>query len=158
MVKQGNHMKEGDVILRSVDPDGKDCSDLYPWKVAKLIYTQPLGIDDLKLGEDYSVWVHQDQKVRPFKLVGMDLDAKSYKFRPHAKEMSNLNVNATNLPSVYPLGTDTKAHVSAQYIRFQCQEKRRTGEFFQQTVPMASIQDAKFTLDLGNTHVVEAIG
>jgi hypothetical protein len=37
-------------------------------------------------------------------------------------------------------------------------EKRRTGEFLFQTVPMASIQDAKFTLDLGNTHVVEAIG
>jgi hypothetical protein len=76
MVKQGHHLKDGDVVLRSVDPDGKDSSGLYSWKVAKLLYTPPLGIDDLKLGEEYAVWVHQDQKVRPFKLVGMDLDAK----------------------------------------------------------------------------------
>jgi hypothetical protein len=76
MIKQGKTLKDGDVVLRPVDPDGRDCSDLYSWKVAKLLYTPPLGIDDLKVGQEYGVWVHQYQKVIQFKLIGVDLDAK----------------------------------------------------------------------------------
>jgi hypothetical protein len=83
---------------------------------------------------------------------------KLYTFRSHSKDKSKLCVNAKNLPSIYPPGTTTKAHAGVCEIAFEGLGNRQEGELPKQTVPFDPIENVNFTLDLGNTHVVEAIG
>jgi hypothetical protein len=158
MIKQGKNLKDGDVILRPVDSHGKDSSHFHSWKVSEVRYTKVLGVEDLKVGEEYGVWIHQEQKMLPYTLVAVDLDAELYTFRSHSKDKSKLCVNAKNLPSIYPPGTTTKAHAGVREVVFEGLGNRQEGELPKQTVPFDPIENVNFTLDLGNTHVVEAIG
>lgn len=76
LTKFGENLKVDDIILRRVNEDGHPCGEYHSWKVAELVYTRSLGIDDLKVGEDYAVFIRLEQAVLPFKLVGVDLDQK----------------------------------------------------------------------------------
>jgi hypothetical protein len=74
LTKFGENLKADDVIYRRVNEDGNTCDDYHSWRVAELVYTRSLGIDDLKVGEEYGVYIRLEQAVLPFKLVGVDLD------------------------------------------------------------------------------------
>jgi hypothetical protein len=76
LTKFGENLKVDDIILRRVNEDGCPCGEYHSWKVAELVYTRSLGIDDLRVGEEYGVYIRLEQAVLPFKLVGVDLDQK----------------------------------------------------------------------------------
>jgi hypothetical protein len=74
LTKFGENLKADDIIYRRVNEDGNPCDEYHSWRVAELVYTRSLGIDDLKVGEEYGVYIRLEQAVLPFKLVGVDLD------------------------------------------------------------------------------------
>ena len=49
VVKLGKHLKEGDLITRKVDADGKVSHGSHAWRVVELRYTESLSADDLVL-------------------------------------------------------------------------------------------------------------
>jgi hypothetical protein len=156
LTKAGEHLKIGDEILRRVDPDGKLSTEYYRWKVAHLDYIQPLGLDDLRVGEEYVVYVKRENAVLPFKLAEVDLNTRTYHFKATKKKVADLQAAAHNLPSVYPIGTSRHADVST--VIFECATKNEKGLFHQEKLQMNYIREEMFTLDIGHTHVVECIG
>jgi hypothetical protein len=154
--KTGEYLKIGDEILRRVDPDGKLSKQYYRWIVQHLDYIQPLGLDDLRVGEEYVVYVKQENTVLPFKLEKVDLSTRAYHFKSLRKKGSELVVPAHNLPSVYP--KDTKRHADVNTVVFECVTKGANDEHLRQQFNMNDIRDELFTLDIGHTHVVECVG
>jgi len=59
---------------------------------------------------------------------------------------------------VYPSGTDSEAHANIHSIVLECLTKGRHGGYVRDELPMNMVKNVKFTLDLRDTHVVEAIG
>lgn len=185
LIKYGENLKVGDVVKRKVDPAGRACREVHNWRVAELTYTKPLGIDELRVGVDYGVYMSVDQVVRPFRLVGVDLDSKVrlipifttkpttnppnrvyrvcskiYTFRSLYEGGQNLKVHSRSLPSVYPAGTDKQAHANVHDVVFEygVRQQAVVGDQRRVRLPMAMIKNEKFTLDVGRTHVIEAIG
>jgi hypothetical protein len=69
---------------------------------------------------------------------------------------SELKVKAAALPSVYPKGTMRHAEVSQLIV--ESVKKASKGGYVRESLPMKAIKNMKFTMDVGHTHVVEAIG
>jgi len=76
LTKLGQNLKVDDLILRRVDETGMPCEEYHTWRVAELVYIKSLGIDDIRVGNEYGVWVRQEEQVLPFKLVRVDLDSR----------------------------------------------------------------------------------
>ena len=72
--------------------------------------------------------------------------------------VDNLCVSAHNLPSLYPAGTDMRAHADIQAVVVESVEINTAGAFKRDRLLMKAIAGDKFTLDVGHTHVFEAIG
>lgn len=83
---------------------------------------------------------------------------QTYGFRSLDPEFDNIEANENNLPSVYPAGTQTSAHASVDFLVLESVKKSREGKCRRQVVSMDAISNEKFTLDIGHTHVIEAIG
>lgn len=158
LTKLGENLKVGDVILRKLDCDGHPCSANRPWRVVELVYAKLLGVDDLKVGEEYGVYYRPEQAVFPFKLVEVDLDSKTYHFQSPLAGVEDLLVSVHDLPSVYPAGTGMKAHADVYKVLVENLELNRKGSYSRAELLMDGIKKQKFTLDVGNTHVIEAIG
>lgn len=157
LTKLGENLKVGDVVLRKFDSEGRSCSDDRPWKVVELVYTELLGVEDLKVGESYGVYYRPVQVVMPFKLAAVDLVSKAYHFQSIAGA-EDLRVSVNNLPSVYPLGTGINAHADVKMIVVECMAKKSAGGYYRMELPVDEIKKEKFTVDVGSCHVVEAIG
>ncbi|CAB9528137.1 expressed unknown protein [Seminavis robusta] len=155
LTKLGKHLKVNDIILRNVDENGVPCRREVRWKVVHLIYSQPLGLDDLRIDKEYGVYVRQENTVLPFKLVHVCLESKMYKFES-LMDGKRLEVDPRNLPSIYP--KDTEMHADVYAIALECSVIGKEGFKARQELLMKTISDRKFTLDVGNTHVIEAIG
>ena len=56
-------------------------------------------------------------------------------------------------PSVYPAGTRAEAHAGVSSVSFLHVLSKSLLD-----IPIEEISSVKFTLDVGSTHVVEAIG
>ncbi|KAL3916452.1 MAG: hypothetical protein SGILL_005172 [Bacillariaceae sp.] len=156
LTKAGDQLKIGDEILRRVDPEGHPSKEYYRWKVQHLDYIQPLGLDDLRVGEEYVVYVQQENAVLPFKLAEVDLNTRLYNFKALKKKVANLQSPANNLPSVYPKGT--KRHADVSTVIFECTAPNEAGKNHRDQFHMNDIREDRFTLDIGHTHVVECIG
>lgn len=156
LTKQGDALKTDDMILRRVDPDGNPSKDYYSWRIANLIYQQPLGLDDLKVGREYGVYVRVENAVFPFKLTGVELQTRTYTFKPLKEDMEELKATAHNLPSVYPKGTTR--HAGVEKIVVESIQKGSSGGRIQEELPMRRVRKEKFALDIGNTHIIECIG
>jgi len=156
LIKLGEALKIDDRILRRFDPNGNPSKEYWSWKVANLIYTQPLGLDDLKIGVEYGVYIRMENAVLPFKLTGVDLISRTYSFKALRKGVADLKATAHNLPSVYPRGTARHADVST--VILECVQKGPSGGYARDELPMKSIRKEKFSLDIGHTHVIECIG
>jgi hypothetical protein len=156
LVKLGQHLKVNDVILRAVDENGAPSTTKHSWKVVRLIYSQSLGLDNLRIDQEYGVYFRQENAVLPFKLVQVCLESKIYHFESLTDGIKNLEVDSRNLPSIYRQDTETHADVYA--IAVECIMTGRDGYQVQQELLMKSISDEKFTLDVGNCHIIEAIG
>lgn len=158
LTKHGENLKVGDVMLRQLNSDGELCTSGRLWKVVELVYTKVLGVDDLKVGEDYGVYYRPERIVLPFKLIQVDLQTKVYHFEPLFAGVNNLSVSIQDLPSVYPAGTSMNAHADVHEVIIESLEKNRQGRFSRESLLMDTIKKQKFTLHIGNTHVIEAIG
>lgn len=156
LTKQGEQLKIGDNILRRVDPNGKPSKEFYRWKVQDLKYVQALGLDDLRIGEEYGVYVRLENSVLPFTLASVDLQTRTYNFKALKKKVEDLKATAHNLPSVYPKGTERHADVKTVVV--ESLTKSDAGGFRCEQFSMDSVREEKFTLDIGHTHVVECIG
>jgi hypothetical protein len=156
LAKAGEQLKIGDEILRRVDPDGNPSKEYYRWRVKHLEYIQPLGLDDLRVGEEYVVYVQKENAVLPFKLEEVNLNTRMYIFKALKKKVADLQSPAHNLPSVYPKGTRRHADVSS--IIFECTATNKDGKNHLDLFHMNDIREERFTLDVGHTHVVECIG
>jgi len=81
-----------------------------------------------------------------------------YHFYPIDESLEVLSVGARNLPCVYAASTKENAHARVKYIVLQLKNgaKGQQGKVIR--LPWDEVSDSKFVLDLGQTHVVEAIG
>ena len=156
LTKLGQHLKVNDIILRDIDENGAPSRKQCSWKVVRLIYSQPLGLDSLRIEQEYGVYLRQENAVLPFKLVHVCLSSKTYHFQSLSDGVGNLEVDSRNLPSIYRRDTETHADVYA--VAVECTFFGKDGCRLQQELLMKSISDEKFTLDVGNCHVIEAIG
>lgn len=156
LTKYGEHLKLDEVILRSKDENGNECFDSVRWKVAELMYKESLSIDNIKVGKEYGIYVRVENAVLPYKLVELDQDTQTYTFQSLDNGRPDLVANVADLPSVYPKGTMKHAEVTE--VVLQCEKIGRNGVYLRESFPMEEIQKQRFTMDVGQTHVVEAIG
>lgn len=156
LTKFGEHLKLNERLLRSIDEHGNECFDSVPWRVAELTYKKSLGVDDIKVGKEYGIYVRLENAVLPYYLLDLDDETQTYTFCSRDRSRPDLVANVADLPSVYPKGTTKHAEVTE--VVLQCEKIGRSGEYLRETFPMDEIRKKKFTLDVGQTHVVEAIG
>lgn len=156
LTKLGEHLKVGDKILRRVDPEGKPSKDYFRWIVKELHYAEALGLDDLRVNEEYGVYIRQENAVLPFKLASVDLKTRIYHFKSLKKKIDDLHAAAHNLPSVYPKGT--KRHADIDTLIVESIVPNSAKENLIEEFAMDSLRHEKFTMDVGHTHVVECIG
>jgi hypothetical protein len=156
LVKLGQHLKVNEIILRAVDENGARSTTKHSWKVVRLIFTQSLGLDNLRINQEYGVYSRQQNAVLPFKLVNVCLESKMYHFESLTDGIKNLEVDSQNLPSIYRRDGGTHADVYA--IAVECTRIGRDGHQVQHELLMKNISDEKFTLDVGSCHIIEAIG
>jgi hypothetical protein len=83
---------------------------------------------------------------------------QTYTFRSLSEGIDNLKVNAQSLPSVYPSGTSSNAHADVHKVVLESVMESTRGGVVREVLLMTAIKKEKFTLDVGHTHVVEAIG
>ena len=156
LTKEGAYLKKGDLILRRVDQNGETSAEFFSWRIVDLVYIRALGLDDLRVGTEYGVYIRLKEAVLPFKLSKVDLETRTYHFKALDSSAEDLEAPAHNLPSIYPKGTLRHADVST--VVLQCAVKNENDEFLRERLSMDDIRDEKFTMDIGHTHIVECIG
>lgn len=156
LVKLGRHLKANDVFLRMRDQNNVVSNRYQSWRVVHLIYSQPLGLDDLQIQQEYGVYVRQENAVLPFKLQSVCLASKTYSFTSLTDGVADLEVNVRNLPSIYV--KDTESHADVHAVAIECTRSGKDGFAVRHELLMKDIQDENFILDMGNSHVIEAIG
>ena len=156
LTKFGGALKIGDLILRRIDQNGNPSKKHYSWRVVEQMFTQALGLDDLRVGMEYGVYIQKKNAVLPFKLTGVDLESRTYTFKSLKEGIDDVKATAHSLPSVYPKGT--KRHAQVNKIVVECVRKSKSGGYIRDTLPMVVIEKKKFTLDIGHNHVLECIG
>jgi hypothetical protein len=156
LAKYGEHLKLDDGVLRNKDENGNESFDSIPWKVVNLKYKKSLSIDEIKVGEEYGIYVRLENAVLPFMLAKVDEETQSYIFKSLDDNKPDLVTHIADLPSVYSKGTTKHAEVTE--VVLQCKKPGRSGGYLRETFLMEDIQNIRFTMDVGQTHVVEAIG
>lgn len=153
VLKEGVALKPGDLILRD---DGQENS--VTWRVTDVIYSQSIPTADLKLGDEYNVWVPAVRALKPFRLTRIDLEGEM-KFKSLEEGIEDIISERDSPPSCYPKGTPSSAHGTVTHIKMQCTKVGEDGTVPEvETVDIESIKKKKFALDVGYTHVFEAIG
>lgn len=159
LVKKGENLKVGDVILRAVDKEGYVSeAENDKWKVVELVYTELLDVNDLRVGREYCVYSKAEQAVLPFVLSEVDLETKVYHFKSMVQGVQDIKANMHDLPSVYPAGTDSRAHADVHKIVLKHVEKNNRGKYSRAELLMETVKHREYKLHVGDTHVVEAIG
>lgn len=155
LTKSGEHLKLGDKILRRVDPNGNPSKEFHRWKISDILYAEALGIEDLRVGEEYGVHVKQENAIFQFTLIGVDLQTRTYNFKSQKKKIDNLAATTHNLPPIYPKGT---SHADANMVVITCSAKGDTESFYCEHFPVDELKGQQFVVDIGYAHVVECIG
>jgi hypothetical protein len=155
LTKSGEHLKLGDKILRRVDPNGNPSKEFHRWKISDILYAEALGIEDLRVGEEYGVHVKQENAIFQFTLIGVDLQTRTYNFKSQKKKIDSLAATTHNLPPIYPKGT---SHADANMVVITCSAKGDTESFYCEHFPVDELKGQQFVVDIGYAHVVECIG
>jgi hypothetical protein len=156
LVKKGENLRVGDVILRAVDKEGYVSeAENNKWRVVELIYSELLDVDELQVGRVYSVYSKAEQAVLPFSLTEVDLETKGFHFKSMVEGGQDIDANVRDLPSVYPAGTDSRVihKIVLEHVEKNSRERYSRAELLIETV-----KDREFKLYVGETHVVEAVG
>ena len=164
-----------------LDERGQSSREYYRWRVSEHLFQEAVSINELKVGNEYGVLVREKQEVRSFVLVSVDLVTKvtvvscfllvlkphtsfspltlqTYSFRSLRPDIGNIEANEKHLPSIYPARTRTSAYGSVDRVVLESVKQDRHGESYRKELFMKNIAGKKFTLDIGETHVLEAIG
>lgn len=155
LTKSGEHLKLGDKILRRVDPNGNPSKEFHRWKISDILYAEALGIEDLRVGEEYGIHVKQENAIFQFTLIGVDLQTRTYNFKSQKKKIDSLAATTHNLPPIYPKGT---SHADANMVVITCSAKGDTESFYCEHFPVDELKGQQFVVDIGYAHVVECIG
>jgi hypothetical protein len=158
LTKYGENLKVDDIILRKLDPSSLPVHEEYPWKVVDLVYSKVLDVNDLKVGVEYGVYYRLDQAVLPFRLKSVNLDTKMYHFVSASTGVEDIFAHINDLPSIYPAGVGMNAHADVHKFVLECMTANHKGQHHRVDLHMSCIKGEKLTLDIGNTHVIEAIG
>jgi hypothetical protein len=155
LAKLGVHLKINDAILRRVNEEGRRSNEYHSWKVVEIERADSLGREELKLGEAYGIYVRSENAVMPHMLTGIDLQTQTYTFVSLQEGRPDIKANASSMPYVYPKGTSKHAEVHRLVV-----ESIKKGEsgYAREIMFMKDIKNMSFTLDVGHTHVVEAVG
>jgi len=156
LTKLGEYLEVGDKILRHVDPNGNPSKEFHRWKITDILKAEALGIDDLRVGEEYGIYVREENAVLPFKLTEVDLQTRIYNFKSQKKKIEDVAATAHNLPSVYRKGNNY--HADTDMVVITCVAKGDTGNFHCVRYPVDELRGQNFVIDIGHTHVVECIG
>jgi hypothetical protein len=151
----GQHLKVEDQIIRRIDGNGQRSEKNHSWKVVELIPVLPLGLEDLKVGQEYGVFVYSKNSVLPLKLEKVDLQSREYTFTSLTEATTELKAAAHNLPAVYPVGTTR--HKDVDKIVIECSEEGISGTRRREEIPMKRVRKYRFDIDVGPTHVVECV-
>ncbi len=156
LTKYGEHLKIDDLILRRIDENGVPSDKHHSWKVVDLVYSQALALEDLHVGQEYGIYIRLDNALQPYILTGIDVHHGTYTFKALTPGKEDLKATAHNLPSVYPKGVSR--HADVLKIVVESVVKGNQGGYVRDELEMSAIRKQKFTIDVGQTHVVEAIG
>jgi len=156
LTKKGSALKVDDLIRRRVNPDGFTSTEYYTWRVAEMKYSQSLNVEDLKIGTEYGIYIREENAVKNYKLVGMNIDTETYTFKPTEEGQEDLKAIGANLPSIYPKGT--RKHAEVGKIVVESVRKGSKDGYVRDEFPYKVIEKETFTLDVGHTHVIECIG
>ncbi|CAJ1944605.1 unnamed protein product [Cylindrotheca closterium] len=156
IMKDGQYLKVGDLLVRKLNGDGKKSDLSHSWKVTDVTKVTTLGIEDLKPNTEYAIYVALRDEVLPFKLTKVELQSRTYTFESLSDRSKDIVVQAHTLPAIYPKGT--QRHMDVETFKIECLEPSSEGEYKSQVVPMKKVRNYKFTLDLHNTHVFQCVG
>jgi len=151
LIKFGEHLEVGDKILRHVDPNGKPSGGLHRWKITNVIYTKALSVKDLRIGEEYGVYINQE--VLPFTLSTVDLQTRTYVFESKKKKVKNIEAQAHALPPVYPVGTIRQSET----VFVTCENKGKSKKFRCDRLS-ETLKGQKFVIDVGHSHIIDCSG
>jgi len=155
--KLGKSLKKNDLIFHNLDPNGNKSEDkMYSWKVAELEYNIPIKVEDLKIGQEYSVYIPAAQENHQYQLTMMNLSTETLAFTDLEENWEPITVSFDQVPSLYPKGTTQ--HSAVKKVMLECTLPSDTFSYAQDELDFSGIQSEKFAMDIQHTHVVEAIG
>jgi len=93
LVKLGKFLKVGDRVLRPLEAS---LPDKLSWEVCELEYIESLGIDELKVGQVYGIFVQSTKSIELFKLEQVELVSK-------VSVLFILSARLTHVTSALPL-------------------------------------------------------
>ena len=152
--KYGEHLKVGDDILRPLDEEGRRISGLERWTVVEINEIQPLTAKEVVIGEEYGIYSGLGLVLRT--LVGIDLRTDTYVFALSNNPTEELLVNVDSWPTVYPASVGT--HGESLSVVVECKISSNKGHCVRESLPIGQIKEQKFTMDVGQSHIIEAIG
>lgn len=156
IMKDGQYLKVGDMLVRKLNGDGKKSDHSHSWKVTEVTKVTTLGIEGLKQNTEYAIYVPVRDEVLPFKLTKVELQSRTYTFESLSDSSKDIVVQAHTLPAVYPKGT--QRHMDVETFKIECVEPSSEGDYKNQVIPMKKVRNYKFTLDLSNAHVFQCMG
>jgi len=155
--KLGKSLKKDDLIFHNLDNNGNKSEDqMYSWKVSGLEYNVPLEVEDLKIGEEYSVYIPDKQENHEYQLVMVNLSTETIQFKDIEDDWEGIECTFDQLPSIYPKGTTQ--HSAVKKVMLECTLPSDTFSYAIDELDFSGIKTEKFTMDIQHTHVVEAVG
>ena len=157
LVKKGVALKKDDLVLRTVDPKGNESEKEYTWKVVELNYAQEICANKLELGTQYTVYVPNMKQVFPYRLVGKNILTEEFVFQSLDSKVDNITCTNHTLPSVYQQGTAVHGGVESVILESIIRNEE-DHSYAKETLDFATMSNGEFTIDVGHSHVCEAIG
>ena len=160
LVKLGKALKQDDLILRSVDPNGRPTGkkdNEFSWRITHISNQEGIPTSALKLGESYQLYVPKLHAVLPYRFVGTNMKQKTFAFEALDKMGHDIDGTVDHLPDIYPIDMEVK-HGAAESITVECVLRAHDGTYHTETIPFAKVENEPFKVDVGETHVCEAIG
>lgn len=151
--KLGKHLRVGEDILRPFDEGGHRTHVLQRWTVVEIKRIQPITAKEVVIGEEYGIYLQG--LVVPQTLMSIDLRTDTYVFAPSNDPLKELLVSVKSWPTVYPASVET--HSESLAVVVECKISRN-GHYIRESLPIDQIGEQKFTMDVGQSHVIEAIG
>lgn len=156
LIKKGEDLKKGDLVLQKVSPDKTESSEDVAWVVSDIKYVEHLQAEEVVLDESYVVYDALTKQIRSCVCVGIDRESKTVKF----KHQNGVVVPARTdrWPLVYPAGTTEQRE--AVSLQLKCLSKDKRGRNRSMTLDWKKgvVVGENFVVDVSNSHVILCTG